>query len=75
MEKFYKIMSDILKTEYQIKAAVCVLEALEAAYSEDTQIEIKSLAAVTKGYLKTVESDTRQIIDYIDTITAERKTD
>lgn len=64
-------MSDILTTEYQIKAAVCVLEALETAYNEDTQLEIKSLAAVLKGYLKTVESDTRKIIDYIDTLTAE----
>lgn len=71
MEHYYKIMSDILITEYQIKAAVCVLEALEAAYSEDMQLEIKSLATVLKGYLKAVESDTREIIDYIDTLTAE----
>lgn len=71
MEHYYKIMSDILTTEYQIKAAVCVLESLEAAYSEDTQLEIKSLATVLKGYLKAVESDTRRIIDYIDTLTAE----
>lgn len=48
MKHYYKIMSDILTTEYQIKAAVCVLEALEAAYSEETQLEIKSLAAVLK---------------------------
>lgn len=73
MEHYYKIMSDILTTEYQIKAAVCVLEALEAAYSEDMQLEIKSLAAVIKGYLKTVESDTRKIINYIDILTAEGK--
>ena len=50
MEHYYKIMSDLLTTEYQIKAAVCVLETLEAAYSEDTQLEVKSLAAVLKGY-------------------------
>lgn len=66
-------MSDLLTTEYQIKAAVCVLETLEAAYSEDTQLEVKSLAAVLKGYLKAVESDTREIVDYIDTLTAEGK--
>lgn len=64
-------MSDILTTEYQIKAAVCVLEALEAAYSEETQLEIKSLAAVLKGYLKAVEMDIKEIINYIDTLTAE----
>lgn len=73
MEQYYIIMSDILTTEYQIKAAVCVLEALEAAYSEDTQLEIKSLAAVLKGYLKAVEGDIREIISYIDTLTAEGK--
>lgn len=66
-------MSDLLTTEYQIKAAVCVLETLEAAYNEDTQLEVKSLAAVLKGYLKAVESDTREIVDYIDTLTAEGK--
>lgn len=49
MEHYYKIMSDILTNEYQIKAAICVLEALEATYSEDTQLEIKSLATVLKG--------------------------
>lgn len=73
MEHYYKIMSDILTTEYQIKAAVCVLETLEAAYSEVTQLEVKSLAAVLKGYLKAVESDTRAIVNYIDTLTAEGK--
>lgn len=73
MEHYYKILSDLLTTEYQIKAAVCVLETLEAAYSEDTQLEVKSLAAVLKGYLKAVESDTREIVDYIDTLTAEGK--
>lgn len=73
MEQYYKILSDILTTEYQIKAAICILEALEAAYSEDTQLEIKSLAAVVKGYLKAVLADTREIITYIDTLTAEGK--
>lgn len=73
MENYYKIMSDILTTEYQIRAAVCILETLEAAYSEETQQEVKSLAAVLKGYLKAVESDINAIIHYIDTLTAEGK--
>ncbi len=52
MENYYKIMSDILTTEYQIKAAVCVLEALEAAYSEDTQLELKISCNSFKRLLK-----------------------
>lgn len=66
-------MSDVLAIEYQMNAVVCILERLEREYNEDSEFEIKYLAAVMKGYLKTIQSDTRDCIDYIDRLTVEEK--
>ena len=73
MDKYYKIMADLLNSEYEIKAAVSILEVLEAAYSEETHFEIKAIITVIKRYLKTVRLDIREIIDYIDILTSEVK--
>lgn len=73
MDKYYKIMDDLLNTEYEIKAAVSVLEVSEAAYSAETHFETKALITVIKEYLKTVRLDIREIIDYIDILTSESK--
>lgn len=73
MDKYYKIMNDLLNSEYEIKAAVSILEILEAAYSEETHFEIKAIATVIKGYLKAVGLDMRKTINYIDILTSEDK--
>jgi hypothetical protein len=72
MEEYYKIMSDLLDTEYEIKAALCVLEVLESTYNEETHFEMKSLITFIKGYLKAVGSNVKKNIDYIDNLTTEK---
>lgn len=74
MDEYYKIMSDVLDIEYQIKAAIYVLDELENSYSEETDSQTKYLSAVIKGFLKNLRSDTGEIITHIDRMTAFGKT-
>ncbi len=73
MKEYYKIMEDILEMEYRIKATIYVLEELENFYSEETDFKEKYLVSVVKEVLSSIQSNTREIITYIDELTAENK--
>lgn len=73
MKEYYKIMEDILEVEYRIKATIYVLEELENFYSEETDFKEKYLVSVVKGVLSSIQSNTIEIITYIDELTAENK--
>lgn len=66
-------MEDILEMEYRIKATIYVLEELENFYSEETDFKEKYLVSVVKEVLSSIQSNTREIITYIDELTAENK--
>lgn len=66
-------MEDILEMEYRIKATIYVLEELENFYSEETNFKEKYLVSVVKEVLSSIQSNTREIITYIDELTAENK--
>ena len=73
MDEYYKIMSDVLDIEYQIKAAIYVLGELEDSYTEETDSRTKYLSTVMKGFLTNLRSDTGEIITLIDRLTATGK--
>lgn len=73
MKEYYKIMEDILEMEYRIKATIYVLEELENFYSEETDFKEKYLVSVVKEVLSSIQSNTKEIITYIDELTAENK--
>ena len=71
MEEYYKIMTDILEVEYRIKAIIYVMDELESHYSEEDAFREKYLLAVMKGGISSVWNNTKEIISYIDLLTAE----
>lgn len=73
MEEYYKIMSDILDVEYEMKAIIYVLDELDHFYSEETAFREKSLLTVMKGSFSHVLKNVSEVITYIDKLTAEGK--
>ena len=66
MEELYLIMNECLKNKYGVMAIISVLEALETSYSEEEQIELKSMAYVIKTYLEVLQEDMNTTIAKID---------
>ena len=66
MKELYLIMERCLKSEYDLKALLCVLETLEGGYSEEQQIQAKSVISVVKGYLLTLLEDVHTTTGLID---------
>ena len=73
MEEYYKIMSDILDVEYEMKAIIYVLDELDHFYSEETAFREKSLLTVMKGSFSYVLKNVSEVITYMDKLTAEGK--
>lgn len=66
MEEWYSIMRDFMEVEYNQESLLCVLETLEAAYSEVQEREIKLIINHTKGCLKTLQRELSATISRMD---------
>lgn len=66
MEELYLILNESLKNQYGLNALITLLKALEASYSEEKEMEIKSLANVIKVYLEALQEDVNSTIKIID---------
>ncbi len=69
MNELYLIMEDLLSVEYQQKALLSVLNALEAFYSEDEVAEIKYLTSAVKWQLEAIQTKTKASISKLDNYT------
>lgn len=70
MKELYLIMDDFLKSEYDLKALLSVLNTLEAAYSEEEEQKIKFLASIVRWHLEAVEKEMRDTIGTLDSYIA-----
>lgn len=66
MEELYLILNESLKNQYGLNALITLLETLEASYSEEKEMEIKSLTNVIKVYLEALQEDVSNTISLID---------
>ena len=66
MEELYLIMNDFLRAEYDLKALLYVLNDLEAAYSEEEQMEMKANISVIKCCLTSVKAQMKATIGSLD---------
>ena len=66
MEELYLILNESLKNQYGLNALITLLKALEASYSEEKEMEIKSLVNVIKVYLESLQEDVNSTINIID---------
>lgn len=71
MEELYSIMRDFLEVEYNQESLLCVLKALEAAYSKEEQAEVKLIANSTKYYLQALQRELKAAISRLDVYMAE----
>ncbi|CAK7050257.1 MAG: hypothetical protein ENTB_02412 [Enterocloster aldenensis] len=71
MEELYSIMRDFLEVEYNQESLLCVLKALEAAYSKEEQAEAKLIANSTKYYLQALQGELKAAISRLDVYMAE----
>ena len=71
MEELYSIMRDFLEVEYNQESLLCVLKALEAAYSKEEQAEAKLIANSTKCYLQALQVELKAAINRMDSYIAE----
>ena len=75
MEELYKVMDDLLDVEFQMKSGIDLLKELEEFYmleKETEESEARKVAVLMKGYLKSMKSNLREIIRYIDDTTLEK---
>ena len=66
MNELYLIMQDFLKSEYEIKAFIALLEVLENSYSEEKQLETKAIASVVKTYLISLQKEINSTLNTMD---------
>lgn len=66
MNELYLIMQDFLKSEYEIKAIIALLEVLENSYSEEKQLETKAIASVVKTYLISLQKEINSTLNTMD---------
>ena len=69
MNELYLIMEDLLMVEYQQKALLSILNALEAFYSEDKAAEIKYITSSVKWQLQSMQAQTKASINKLDNYT------
>lgn len=75
MEELYKVMDDLLDVEFQMKSGIDLLKELEEFYmleKETEESEARKVAVLMKGYLKSMKSNLREIIHYIDDTTLKK---
>lgn len=71
MEELYSIMRDLLEVEYNQKSLLCLLEAVEAAYTGKKQTEAKLIANSTKYYLQALQEELKAAINRMDSYISE----
>ncbi len=71
MEELYSIMRDLLEVEYNQESLVCLLKAVEVAYSDEKQAEDKLIANSAKYYLQGLQEELRAAINRMDSYIAE----
>lgn len=71
MEELYSIMRDFLEVEYNQESLLCLLEAVEAAYTGKEQAEAKLIANSTKYYLQALQKELKAVINRLDSYIAE----
>lgn len=69
MNELYLIMEDLLEVEYQQKALLSILKALESVYSEDEAAQTKYLISSVKWQLEAIHIHTKASISKIDNYT------
>ena len=72
MEELYSIMRDFLEVEYHQESLLFALDALEAAYSEESQRDARLIVSGAKYYLKALQQDLKAAISGLDTYTAKQ---
>ena len=72
MEELYSIMRDFLEVEYNQESLLCLLEAAEAAYTGEKQVEAKLIANSTKYYLQALQGELEAAINRMDSYIAEK---
>lgn len=72
MEKLYSIMRDFLEVEYNQESLICLLKAVEAAYTGEEQIEAKLIANSARYYLTALQEELKAAINKIDSYIAEK---
>ncbi len=72
MEQLYSIMREFLEVEYHQESLVRILNAIETAYGEDEQGEVKWIVNGIKFYLKDMQTEFRTTVNRLDTYIAER---
>lgn len=72
MEQLYSIMREFLEVEYHQESLVHILNAIETAYGEDEQGEVKWIVNGIKYYLKDMQTEFRTTVNRLDTYIAER---
>lgn len=69
MNELYLIMEDLLDVEYQQKALLSILNALESVYSENETAPTKYLISSVKWQLEAIHMHTRESINKLDNYT------
>jgi len=72
MEELYAIMRDFLEVEYNQESLLCVLKALEAAYSNEEHANAKLIANSAKYYLQALQEELKAAISRLDVYMAEK---
>ena len=71
MKELYSIMRDFLEVEYNQESLLCLLEAAEAAYKDEKQVETKLITSSTKYYLKALQGELKAAINRMDSYIVE----
>lgn len=71
MEELYSIMRDFLEVEYNQESLLCLLKAVEAAYSSEKEGKVKLIANSTKYYLQALQEEIKAAINRLDSYIAE----
>lgn len=69
MNELYLIMEDLLDVEYQQKALLSILNALEGVYSEEEAAHTKYLISSVKWQLEAIHIHTKECINKLDNCT------
>lgn len=66
MNELYFIMENMLSVEYDIKSMLCLLKAIDKAYSSEEYTELKYIINMILKYLGNVEEELHSSINSLD---------
>ncbi|MEZ3445784.1 MAG: hypothetical protein K1W30_11775 [Lachnospiraceae bacterium] len=70
MEELYLVMRDFLEVEYNQESLLCLLKAVESAYTTDQQEDTQLIANSTKYYVQTLQKELKAAIGRLDSYIA-----